>query len=249
MSINLKLEKVYENLHTEFIAKNIVCFKRLDSTNRYAFSLIGNKNIISEHFNPCKVKHDGTLIIAEKQYKGKGRKEKLWHSPAGGLWFTLILSPFESAYSSDLKSNYNLLTKITLIAAYAIHKALCCGNYNKDIKNKIAVSLSSGLYIKWPNDIYYKDRKLAGILAETEIIDDKFYLVTGIGINANFKTDKKLPRSLKAVSLLDIFGKKISRETLLAEILNLFEDKYLYFLKSRDFKSIFSEMENKIKYI
>ena len=75
-------EEVLFNLNTEIIGKKIYYFKSIPSTNLYAKELI-NKNAL-----------EGTVIVSDIQTKGRGRKDRKWFSPDGGLWFSIILKAF-----------------------------------------------------------------------------------------------------------------------------------------------------------
>ncbi|HHH79949.1 MAG TPA: HTH domain-containing protein, partial [Thermoplasmatales archaeon] len=74
-------EEVYPKLNTKIIGKNLYYFKTLSSTNLYAKELIS------------KGAEEGTVVVADTQTKGKGRKNREWFSPSGGLWFSVILYP------------------------------------------------------------------------------------------------------------------------------------------------------------
>lgn len=105
--------EITENLNTKIIAKKILHFDEIDSTNIKAKSLANNNE------------DDGTLIISEKQIGGHGRFTRPWSSPEGGLWFSLILRPdLEPAYSS----------KITQVVAAAIINTLKQYDINALIK-------------------------------------------------------------------------------------------------------------------
>lgn len=97
---------------------------------------------------------EGTVIVADKQNKGKGRLGKSWYSPDGGLWFSVILRP------------QNLLV-FPIIAGVAVCEAI------KEMGLKTQ--------IKWPNDILVKNRKVAGILAE--LVDKTVILGIGLNLN------------------------------------------------------------------
>lgn len=125
----------------------------------------------------------GTVIHADYQTGGRGRADRQFISPAGGLYFSLILKP-----DLDVRD----LPLITLAAGVG----LCNG-----IKNVIDVNVQ----LKWPNDLYLDDRKLGGILTESGPFrrgSGPDFLVIGVGINV--KTDlKQFPSSLrcKVISL------------------------------------------------
>ena len=76
------LIEILEKLETKFIGRNIQLYDSLESTNKTAKQLARSSSA-----------PDGTLIIAEEQKNGKGRFDRAWKSPKGGLWFSLILKP------------------------------------------------------------------------------------------------------------------------------------------------------------
>lgn len=243
----LRIYKLYEHLHTIFIAKNMIYFKKIDSTNNFASRLINFQGKITEekYYPPL---NNGTVIIAEEQYFGKGRFGKKWISPPGGLWFSIILTPFyDKAYSrceNNILQDYKLLPEITLISAYSVIVSMKKFIINSMNKKKF---FEDKFYIKWPNDIYFGDKKIAGILCETEKINGFLYLIIGIGINVNNKIINNYSGTeafnLNAISLIEIFEILFKREELFSEIITEFEKNYLYYLKTKDFKSIFSKIK------
>lgn len=206
-----------EHLKTESIGKNIIYLEKVDSTNNYAFRLLKNK---------LEKKINGTIILSETQNKGRGRLERQWISPPGGLWFTILLK-------TELEEKK--LPEITLIAASAVTSVL---------KRDYNINTT----IKWPNDIYYKEFKLGGILTEAEKINNCIFLVIGTGINVNIDMKKLSPLDKRAVSVRTILAEDIKREHLLAKILYEFEEKYNYYLQTADFNTIFKEIEKIIDY-
>ena len=217
--INFNLDKYKKFLETDHIGKNIIYLKKVDSTNNFASNLIINKEESQKSLN-------GTVVLAETQEKGKGRLERVWISPEGGLWFTIILK-------TGLEEKN--LPEVTLIAAYSIAAVL-------DAEYKIKA------IIKWPNDIYYENLKLGGILTEVEKINSNIYLIIGIGINANLDTEDLAPFGKKSVSIKTILGKDIEREYFLSKILLNFERDYKYYSQTRDFKTLFKKIEKILNY-
>lgn len=217
--INFNLDKYKKSLETDYIGKNIIYLKKVDSTNNFASNLIINKEESQKSLN-------GAVVLAETQKKGKGRLERVWISPEGGLWFTIILK-------TTLEEKN--LPEVTLIAAYSIATVL---NTEYSIK----------AIIKWPNDIYYEKLKLGGILTEVEKIDSSIYLIIGIGINANLDTEDLAPFGKKSVSIKTILGKDIERESFLSKILLDFERDYKYYSQTRDFKTLFKKIEKILNY-
>ena len=217
--INFNIDKYKNFLETDHIGKNIIYLKKVDSTNNFASKLIINKEERQEGLN-------GTVVLAETQEKGKGRLERAWISPEGGLWFTIILKTVLEEKN---------LPEVTLIAAYSITSVL-------DTEYKIKA------IIKWPNDIYYEKLKLGGILTEVEKINSDIYLIIGIGINANLNTEDLAPFGKKSISIKTILGKDIERESFLSKILLDFERDYKYYSQTRDFKTLFKKIEKILNY-
>ena len=80
--------------------------------------------------------------------------------------------------------------------------------------------MSKDIKIKWPNDIFYVDNKIGGILIESKKIDSKIFLIIGIGINVNMKEYHNSEISQKWSSLYKATGKIIDRNNLIIEVLN-----------------------------
>ena len=165
-------------------------------------------------------KGEEAIIIAETQTKGKGRLDRPWFSPKGGIWMSLVIKP-----SLTLKEAYLLTYIAALATALAIEKV-------------------SGIkaYLKWPNDVIYKmgeeEKKLAGILLEIKAeIDRISYAIIGIGINVNNRISILEPQ---AISLKEILGKEIKRKNIVTEFIKIFKN----FLKS-EAKEILKLWKNK----
>ena len=149
-------------------------------------------------------KGEEAIIIAETQTKGKGRLNRLWFSPKGGIWMSLVIKP-----SLTLKEAYLLTYIASLATALGIEKV-------SGIK----------VYLKWPNDVIYKkdkeERKLAGILLEIKAeIDQINYAIIGIGINVN--NEISILES-QAISLKEILGKEIKRKNIVIEFMKIFKN-------------------------
>ncbi|HHV72127.1 MAG TPA: biotin--[acetyl-CoA-carboxylase] ligase [Clostridia bacterium] len=156
-------------------------------------------------------REEGMVVIAEEQLEGRGSLGRSWSSPKGkGLWFSLILRPPISPLDTP---------KLTLVAAVALAKA---------VKRFAGIDLK----IKWPNDLLYGKRKVAGILTELAAeFGQVDYVIVGIGINVNL-TDSDYPEELKetAGSLKMITGKTYNRAELLRVILLELERAYFTYL-------------------
>ncbi len=139
------------------------------------------------------------LVIAEIQTKGRGRMGREWISPKGGIWMSLVFKP---PYS--FKEIFILTYLSALAVIFSIEKVT-------NLK----------LTLKWPNDILYNEKKLAGILLEIKAELDKIhYVIVGIGINVNNHISSY---QSSAVSLKDILQKEIEREKILKKFLQTYE--------------------------
>ncbi len=154
------------------IGKKIVRLATVDSTNYYMSDEIRRGTIIQE----------GTIIIADKQTKGKGLDTNTWESETGkNLTFSIFLKP------EFLKAERQFM----------LNKTIALGIYDfvKSVVKKQKVS------IKWPNDIYIDNGKVVGILINNTICGNHFvYSIVGVGININqtrFVSDAPNPVSLR----------------------------------------------------
>ncbi|NPA24617.1 MAG: biotin--[acetyl-CoA-carboxylase] ligase [Deltaproteobacteria bacterium] len=141
----------------------------------------------------------GLVVVAETQTAGSGRRGRQWHSPAGlNLYFSLLLRP---------ELGFTEVAPFSLAVAVALKRALD--------------PLGGELMIKWPNDLYGRGGKLAGILAEMEPgPDGPAFVIIGIGLNVNAKRDDFPPElRARATSLALEYGRCFERGELLGEVL------------------------------
>ena len=217
---NFDTEKFNKLLNTSKFGRNLIYFDSIGSTNDYSAELIKNTAISDLE------RLDGTLVLAEKQTSGRGRFGRRWLSPGGGLWFSLI-------FMTNIRPEE--LPNLTLIAAFSISEALMD-------------TYGIGIDIKWPNDLYYGEHKLGGILSELKKEHTLQIIILGVGINVNID-DKTLGElDNMATSIQKILGKAADRELIMAKILNNFERSYNYFSTTGDFKSLFVKWEKNIRY-
>jgi BirA family biotin operon repressor/biotin-[acetyl-CoA-carboxylase] ligase len=148
-----------------------------------------------------------------------------WTSPPGkGLWFSLLLRP---------KLRPTAVTQITIIAATALVRA---------------IQKETGLQpdIKWPNDIWIKGRKVAGVLTEMSAeMDNVKHVTLGIGLDVNLE-DKDLPGELKtiATSLRIETGRKLDRAQMAATLLKELEHDYQR-ISNGGFEAVADEWERR----
>lgn len=191
--------EIQEDLDTRIFGKQeIIYFDEVDSTNAQA-------RLMAAQGAP-----EGTLVLAEKQISGKGRKGRTWFSPPGyGIYASLILRP--AMPPSDVPG----ITLITAIAAAESLSALT----NLPVK------------IKWPNDILVNKNKLAGILTEISTeMDAVDYIIVGIGLNVNTPSEA-FPEHVKSIatSVFAESGRTLSRVNVLKAFLRQYEACYIQF--------------------
>jgi BirA family biotin operon repressor/biotin-[acetyl-CoA-carboxylase] ligase len=166
-----------------------IILKQTDSTNRYLISMCEEKQDKLDPF---------TVVMSDYQTAGKGQRGNSWESEAGAnLTFSFVV------YPSFIAAKRQFI--ISQIVSLGIVNAL--KNYEKE-----------GFSIKWPNDIYYHDKKICGMLIEVYLDGmDLGRCVCGIGLNGNqdtFHSDAPNP-----VSLCKIIGRKVDRMSLLQNVM------------------------------
>jgi len=164
----------------------------------------------------------GTVIIAEQQTGGMGRLGRSWVSPWGGIWVTIILRP---AIPIDR------IFMITMAGSIAVARAL-------------RKEYDLGALIKWPNDVYIGDKKVAGLLLEISAEADRVnYALLGMGIDVNVSLQdlSVVPNAVTSVSLE--VGHDVDRPALLARILKEFESRYSL-LEAGEFDSVIREWKS-----
>jgi len=192
--------EITRDLKTKLIGKRVYYFEEIDSTQNFAQNIAADK------------KENGTIIIAEKQTSGRGRLDRKWTSPKGGIWFSLIIHPKFDVSSSTL---------IPILSAVAL---------SKSIKSVLDIETE----VKWPNDITMNGKKVAGVLVDASFQTNSIdYLILGIGINFDIDTKKLEKRLTKTPNFYGIDSlrekedktppKKLLKEFLLQFEKNLFQ--------------------------
>ena len=168
------------------IPKQIVFLKSTTSTMDVA------KKIIQQNLD-----YDKLLVIAEKQTKGKGRLQRQWFSPKGGLWFSLVLSPNISP-----KEIFLLNFLFSLSVANVLH-------------NNYLIHANT----KWPNDVVVGNKKICGVLVEADIEIDKVnWCIVGVGINVNINKEFFRKYKLQATSVSELIGYDVDLTKFLIEL-------------------------------
>lgn len=198
-------------MHTDWVAKEVLYFDTIDSTNTKAQELAE------------KGYQSGTLVVADKQESGKGRRGRSWVSPSGtGIFMTLMIKP-------DI--NPNNASMLTLVAALAVAKAIT------------SVTGEEAL-IKWPNDIVVNGKKVCGILTEMNAQFDYInHIVVGIGINVHNESFPEEISQMASSLMIEAGGKRFHRAQIIAETMSYFEQYYDTFLKTQDLSALVREYD------
>lgn len=176
----LNREEIAARLKSAVIGRQLVCLNETGSTNADAFRL-------AEEGAP-----EGTVVLADTQRNGKGRRGRSWSSPPGvNLYCSIVLKPGVKPHEA---------AQLTFLSAVAVARA---------------VELTTTLRpeIKWPNDLLISGRKVAGLLNEMSAETDGInFVILGIGVNLNM-TAAQFPSDLRhpATSLLLETGRMVSR--------------------------------------
>ena len=145
---------------------------------------------------------EGTVIVAEEQTAGRGRRGRAWASPRGGIWLSVILRPGIPVERVPL---------IALSAAVATARAI-----------REATGLPAR--VKWPNDVLVDGKKIVGILAEAGAGGE--WVVVGIGINANIPLDALPQATGYPATSLQALGHPVDQDALITLVLRELEDGY-----------------------
>lgn len=208
--------EITDGLKTKSIGKRVYYFDSVDSTQNFASSIAQNP------------KENGTIVISKKQSSGKGRMNRKWISPNGGLWCSIILHP---------KFDVSIVTIFPLAASLAL---------------AIAIEKTHGKKpeLKWPNDLTINHKKVAGMLVDLSLASNSIEsLILGVGINYKIdvlqleKTIKKMGNFYGATSLVDKSENKNPvklMQTFLVELENI-----CYELEEGKYKKIISDWTKK----
>jgi BirA family biotin operon repressor/biotin-[acetyl-CoA-carboxylase] ligase len=175
------------------IGHNTVRLDETDSTNRYLMDWLTREK-----------PEEGTLVITSYQSAGRGMDRNSWESEKGmNLTFSFVIYP--EFLAADVQ--------------FYLNKAISLGVYD-------AVAAATGQHgpvaVKWPNDIYIGDHKVAGMLIQTGVKGSRFeFAVVGIGLNVN--QEKFFGNAPNPVSLKSITGREFNLDELLQTILDAIE--------------------------
>lgn len=210
--MNHDLKETFADLNTKTFGKRIIFFKTINSTMDYARE-------ISEEGEP-----EGTVVIADYQFQGRGRLGRTWKSePAKNILMSIVLRP-----------------KIP-IEKFFILPFLFSNSIADVIEEKTKLKVAT----KWPNDLLINDKKFCGILIEASITANYGNsVILGIGINVN---QSQFPEELKpyATSLYLLTGKIYDRIELIKDILRKIEIDYEKLNETDNFELIMNRWRSR----
>lgn len=230
---------------TAWAGQNVHYYRETDSTNIQAKQA-------GERGEP-----HGTLVVAETQTAGRGRRGRGWISPPGSsIYMSLLLRPTFEPDKAPM---------LTLVMAYSVARALqrClagsgevprvggeeagkAGTGGEEAKGSAreagetvqergaAVRGKPRIQIKWPNDIVLNGKKIVGILTEMSMqIDYVSHVVIGVGINVNTESISEEIKAT-ATSLRIEMGRIVRRAPIIVEVMRQFEKNYERFVRHGD---------------
>lgn len=197
-----------------FVGQNLITLKEVASTNTFLKDALSKSTPLLE----------GTVIMAEKQFAGRGQTNNDWLSEERkNLTFSVLLNPSFLRVDQQFELNKAISVAVNdVLQMYAGNDAL----------------------IKWPNDSYIGNKKVGGILIENIVNGNKIrHAIVGIGLNVN---QTNFPITLKNVtSLKQGLHKDYDLYVLLGEICSAIEARYLQ-LKAGRYEKITADYMNKL---
>lgn len=200
-------EEISSLMNTQWAGRNILYYNVTDSTNM-RIKQAGDGGA-----------PQGTLAVSDQQTEGRGRRGRVWQSPAGSsIYMSILLRPEIAPNKAPM---------LTLVTALSVAEGIrqCIGS-------------SRNIQIKWPNDIVMNGKKLAGILTEMSTqIDYINHVTVGVGINVNM-TDFPPEIAQTATSLRIECGHTVKRAPVIAAVMERLEANYETFLKTEDLSGL-----------
>jgi BirA family biotin operon repressor/biotin-[acetyl-CoA-carboxylase] ligase len=164
------------------IGQKIFRYESVTSTNEVL------KDLAQDGFEP------GTVVVGGIQIRGRGRLERSWESPKGGLWLSVLLDASPSFH----EDKFGIIPLMTACA----------------VAHAIASATTLAVRVKWPNDVLINERKTCGILGELLKVNNSQLAVVGIGINVNNPVRAGYEFSPVSTSLYEELGKEVNLEEL-----------------------------------
>jgi len=209
----LSIHSLYNKLVTRGKPRDYVLYEvdETDSTNLHV-------RMLAQSREPAKGLAEAPVVVLSTDYQtaGRGQGSNTWESERGkNLLFSILIHPTMVPVQRQFL--------LSMMGALALKEAL-------------GVYVSEGVTLKWPNDIYWKDRKISGTLIETSLSGGHIKdCVFGVGINVNQTSfSSNLPNP---VALCQIVGSEVDRKQLLDAIMKSFA-KYFRLLEEGGYADI-----------
>lgn len=205
----MKVTNMELNLKTKCIGRPFLWLDEIDSTNEELKRMAAADAV------------HGTVLLADYQTGGKGRRGRTWDSPKGdNIYLSILLRP-------ELKPSE--ASMLTLIGALAV-------------ADSIEETTGSSCQIKWPNDLVLDSKKVCGILTEMSTgVDGIHYIIVGIGINVNRSI---FPEEI--AHMASSIDKGQGRDAIVASLLFRFEEKYNLFLEHKNLAPFLDEYNGRL---
>jgi BirA family biotin operon repressor/biotin-[acetyl-CoA-carboxylase] ligase len=186
---------------TLFVGQNLIKLKEVDSTNNFLKDLVSKSEPLAE----------GTVIMADNQFAGRGQQESVWQTQAGkNISTSIYLKP--SFLPLDKQFYLNIAVSLA-------------------VSDALSYFIPEGIKVKWPNDMYYLNKKLGGILIENTLTGSSIKSsVIGIGLNVN-QSEFSDSISQKATSVIQILQINVPLMDIMEKIF-MFMEKYYLILRS-----------------
>ena len=186
-----------------FVGQTVYFVDEVDSTNDYLKQLANTKKLT-----------EGTVVFTNYQSNGRGQKQNVWTSKLGdNALFSVLL------YPNHIQANQ--LAMLNFAISLGVRAAIQQYIPQKKVE------------VKWPNDIYVEDKKIAGILIENKLAKN-IESVIGIGINVN----QEVWTNLKGVTSLRLLGTQVDPQMVIQKCLEFVEKYYLLSKQSNGAKQI-----------
>ncbi len=177
--------------HARFVGKEFLHLSAVDSTNTFCLK------------HPEILETAGMVVYADRQFAGRGRRDRLWDQGDGThLFASFVIHPQLPPV---------LVPSLALCAGLAVHHVLADTFGLEDCS------------LKWPNDVLVSDRKVCGILCESLAVKGNFRIVAGIGINISGGVEQFDPELSRRAATLEMFGVCAERDELLMMLSSSFD--------------------------
>ncbi|ARS41996.1 biotin--[acetyl-CoA-carboxylase] ligase [Sphingobacteriaceae bacterium GW460-11-11-14-LB5] len=186
---------------TLFVGQNLIKLKEVDSTNNFLKDLVSKSEPLAE----------GTVIMADNQFAGRGQQESVWQTQAGkNISTSIYLKP--SFLPLDKQFYLNIAVSLA-------------------VSDALSFFIPDGIKVKWPNDMYYQNKKLGGILIENTLTGSSIKSsVIGIGLNIN-QSEFSDNISHRATSVIQILQRDVPLMDIMDKIF-IFMEKYYLILRA-----------------